>query len=35
MLAWAAATVAARADDDPPLALARDGFFYVGDHARW
>jgi len=33
MLAWAATTPAARADDDPPLALARDGFFYVGGHA--
>lgn len=33
MLAWAATTPAARADDDPPLTLARDGFFYVGGHA--
>src|SRR5215470_280421 len=33
MLAWVATTPAARADDDPPLALARDGFFYVGGHA--
>jgi hypothetical protein len=33
VLAWAATTPAERADDDPPLALTRDGFFYVGGHA--
>jgi hypothetical protein len=32
MLAWAVIIPAAQADDDPPLALARDGFFYVGGH---
>jgi hypothetical protein len=33
MLAWAVTVPAARADDDPPLALARAGSFYVGGHS--
>ena len=28
--AFAVATMPARAQDDPPLNLARDGFFYIG-----
>ncbi len=33
MFVWSVTIPAARADDDPPLALTRDGFFYVGGHA--
>ena len=33
MFVWSVTIPAAQADDDPPLALARDGFFYVGGHA--